>query len=269
MENPEQVDPDFLKNEAYDDASELKTRIQIQEEHANHPEDWFRWLFDQLDLPDSSRILELGCGTGDLWLKNLDRMPPGWHAILSDFSSGMLSDLRRSSLAQDPRFTFCVLDAQAIPIPESYFDGVIGNGLLDHLPDRERGLAEVRRVLKHGGKFYASTGGRGHLKEFTELVQPFLPERDYGGDPDRFGLENGASILSAWFLHIRRADYHSRLEFDRAEPILEYLFSEGGVKDELAGEDLARFKSTLEGRLASDRVLQVSLEKGVFEGIKY
>jgi SAM-dependent methyltransferase len=268
MDKSEQVDPEFLKNEAYDDGGDLKTRIQIQEEHATHPEDWFRWLFDQFEFPPSSRMLELGCGTGDLWLKNMDRLSKGWEAILSDFALGMLNEPRRSSIAQDSRIKFCVLDAQAIPFPESSFDAVIGNGLVDHLPNRKRAIDEIQRVLKPGGKFYTSAGGRTHLKEFNELIRPFLPEKDFGGEPERFGLENGEAILAHWFPHVRRTNYHSVLEFYRPDPILDYIFSEGDVKGELGGDDLASFKSFLEERFASHGVIRVTLEKGVFEAVK-
>ena len=173
------------------------------------------------------------------------------------------------ALAQDRRFMFSVLDAQAIPFPESCFDVVVGNGLLDHVPDCQRALQEIQRVLKPEGKFYTSTGGCEHFKELNELVRPFLPEKDFGGDPDRFGLENGEAILARWFARTRRTDYRSTLEFDRARPILEYILSEGDVKDELTGAALERFKSFLDEELASRGNVRLTAEKGVIEAVKY
>jgi ubiquinone/menaquinone biosynthesis C-methylase UbiE len=268
MAKSEQLDPDFLKNEAYGGAGDLKTRIQIQEEYNTSPFNWFHWLYQRFDLPSQSRILELGCGPGDLWQKNFDRMPPGWEIILSDFSLGMLQEVWRSEAFVGSRFKFCALDAHAIPFPDDHFDAVIASGLIDHLSVRERGLEEIRRVLKSGGKFYTTTGGRNHLKEFDEMVRLFLPEKDIGGDPERFGLENGEAILSPWFSEIRREDFHSELEFENAEPILDYIFSEGDVREEIKGELFDQFKSFLNSRFATHGSVRVTLEKGLFQAVK-
>jgi len=62
-------------------------------------------------------------------------------------------------------FTFAVVDAQAIPYPDAHFDAIIANHMLYHVPDRPKALAEIRRALKPGGHFYASTLGANHLRE--------------------------------------------------------------------------------------------------------
>jgi SAM-dependent methyltransferase len=254
--------------EAFDAAADLKTRIQIQERHRTNPLNWFQWVFERLGLPEKCRILELGCGLGDLWLQNLDRLPAGWQMMLSDLSAGMLQAVRRSPLAQLSQFTFYIMDAQAIPFPQESFEAVFGLGLLDLVPGRKRTLEEIWRVLKPGGSLYASAGGFGHLQEIEDRVRPLLPEADYGGNARRFGLENGISFLSNWFQEIRLERYPDELVFDNPEPILAYALSEPHYRAGLSGEKLEQFRKSLEKEFSRHGEFRITSAKGLFRAIK-
>ena len=261
---PEQTDPDFLVNEQYSDASGLSTRIKIQKLYGTHPQSWFRWLFDRLHLRSHSRILELGCGPGDLWLENLDRLPEGLQISLSDLSVGMLREARKRLPGGQGPFHFSLVDAQAITLQAGGLDAAIGIGLLDHVPDRVRALGEIQRVLRPGGIFYTATGGRSHLKEIEELVKPFVPGADYGGDPARFGLANGTKLLSPWFSEIQLHIHRDLLVFRNPEPIIAYVLSESSVRRSLVGEKLERFKHFVSGALEAQGEIEVTTEKGLF-----
>ena len=130
-------------------------------------------MFDQFQLPPNARILELGCGSGALWLRNLERIPAGWDITLSDFSAGMVEDARRKLEGSTHPFTFQQMDAQSIPLPDASVDAVIANHMLYHVPDRNKAFSEVRRVLKPTGTFYAATNGLHHLREISQLQQRF------------------------------------------------------------------------------------------------
>jgi SAM-dependent methyltransferase len=262
-----QTDPDFLANEEYGRASDLNIRNRIQEQYRTNPQDWFTRIFERFTFPESCWILELGCGPGDLWLKNLSRLPQSWNIVLSDLSQGMLQDAHRLLPAAHPQFSYCVIDTQSIPSGSDKFEAVLGIGLLDHIPERVEALNEIQRVLKPGGRFYASAGGRSHLQEIESLVRPFLPDADYGGDPHRFGLENGERLLAPWFKILRSDRYSDELVFDRAEPIIAYVLSEASVKSRLVGEKLASFRQFVINELAVQGKIRVTTEKGIFEAI--
>jgi ubiquinone/menaquinone biosynthesis C-methylase UbiE len=87
----------------YRDASNLNARIALHERFSTNAYGWQRWVFDQLELPPDARVLELGCGTGKLWVENRDRTPEGWDVTLTDASPGMLREARRN-LGLDRRF---------------------------------------------------------------------------------------------------------------------------------------------------------------------
>src|SRR5438128_5363777 len=96
---------------------------------------------------------------------DISRIPAEWDITLSDFSQGMLDEARQRLRESPHQFVFAVVDAQAIPYPDQVFAAVIANHMLYHVPDRPTALAEIRRVLKPGGHFYASTVGVNHLRE--------------------------------------------------------------------------------------------------------
>lgn len=255
-----QTDPDFLKNEAYKDSSGLEVRNRIQERYRTNPLSWFDWLFAHMPLPERGNLLELGCGSGELWEKHPE-LSPGCLVVLSDFSLAMA---RTAQNRLGRRFSYAVLDMQSIPFKEGVFDVVLGIGLLDHVPNRRRALDEVRRVLKRGGRFYVTAGGHAHLREIKDLVRPFFPQASYGGDPERFGIENGAKLLSPWFSEINCSIYRDEMVFTRAGPIQDYVLSEAWVRHALQGVKRAAFSWYLKKKLAESGEIRVTAEKGLF-----
>lgn len=166
------TDRDYLLGSQYRDSSILDARIRLHEHFSTNPLGWHPWVFQQLDLPERCKILDVGCGPGHLWLQNLDRITPSWRVVLSDLSIGMVA-AASTGFADFELFQFAALDVRAVPFPGETFDVVIANHMLHHVPRREQALSEVRRVLKLGGRFYATTNRRGHLRELRDFVFQF------------------------------------------------------------------------------------------------
>jgi len=216
--------------EQYCNSGNLNIRIHLHQRFSTNKYGWHRWVFGRLCFPAASRILELGCGTGELWLENLDRIPGGWEITLSDLSAGMVRQARQN-LGGNHRFRFEVVDAQCIPYADRSLDGVIANHMLYHVPDRGLALAEIHRVLRPGGRFVASTVGRGHLHEIADLLGRFDPGLIGWGTQQThsFVLENGADQLAASFAGVTLARYEDALLVTKPAPLIEYILS-GTVK---------------------------------------
>jgi ubiquinone/menaquinone biosynthesis C-methylase UbiE len=254
-------DRQYLEKQ-YKDSSNLDARINLHRRFSTNKYGWHPWIFDHIDLPPQCRILELGCGPGYLWLENLGRIPTGWEIILSDFSTGMLEEARRNLEKQRP-FQFKIIDAQSIPCEDRYFDAVIANHMLYHVPDRPAALAEIRRVLKPAGQFYASTVGDRHLIEIGDLIGKFDPElASWGRVADSFLLENGMAQLSKWFAGIKTYRYEDALEVTQAAPLADYIFS-GWAHIPLDQQDQFRkfVKQEMESR---GGVFHVTKDSGLF-----
>ena len=259
---PRISDQAYLLSQQYHNASNLEARIALHTRFSTNTYGYYSWIFDHLDLPPHSRVLELGCGTGRLWLENKDRIPKGWNVTLSDFSSGMLQEAQQNLRDSQRAFAFAVIDAQVIlPYEDERFDGVIANHMLYHVPDRPKALAEIRRVLRPGGKLFAATNGEAHLRELNR----FVPERetDFGREHG-FNLENGRDELAPWFSTIILHRYEDALVITEAEPLIAYFLSTriASALDDEARADLAR---RVEQDLAAHGAIHVTKDMGLFE----
>ena len=139
----------------YRDASNISARIRLHHEFSTNPQGWFPWVYEQCEIADGQLILEVGCGNGALWTENRDKLPASLAITLSDVSSGMLRDARRSIGAADSRFSFRSFDCHEIPYPDESFDLVIANHVLFYCQEPGRVFSEVRRVLKKAAAFFA------------------------------------------------------------------------------------------------------------------
>jgi ubiquinone/menaquinone biosynthesis C-methylase UbiE len=254
----------YLLQDQYRDAANLNARIQFHARFSTNKRGWNRWVFDQFKIAPGSRILELGCGPGKLWLSNLDQIGDDWHITLSDFSEGMLQEAQQNLGESQHRFTFQRIDAQAIPFDDASLDTVIANHMLYHVPDRTKALAEIRRVLKPDGRLYASTIGDTHLHEIWELTSRV--DRAFARTRKRnpFTLENGAEQLARWFASITLYRYEDALVVTEAEPLIEYILS-GSAKTVFVGEKLQRLRDLLKQELASRQAIYITKDSGLFE----
>lgn len=217
------TDPTHLTGVQYKDASNLEARLRLHREFSTNPYPFHAWYFDRLDLPGNARILEVGTGSGALWQVNADRIPPGWEITLTDLSPGMLADAERT-LSPLRSFAFRQADAQDLPFPDASFDAVLANHMLYHVPDRPRALSELRRVLRPGGRLYAATNGRGHLKELRELLGEYSEDVPQSGGIG-FGLEDGTEQLAAFFESVTLDRFDDAFSITLAEPLKDYIRS--------------------------------------------
>lgn len=259
-------DPVYLRSEQYPDGGNLSARVALHQRFSTNRYGWFRWVFDRLALAlaDDAHILELGCGTGALWLENRARILPGWRVVLSDLSLGMLRETRGRLLQAGFAPRWCVADAQAIPFADGAFDAVIANHMLYHVPDRARALAEVGRVLRPGGLLMAATAGRDNLHELDELAARFAPGTALDDAATRFGLENGEAQLQPWFTNVTREDFPNALAITEVEPVVAYMLSAPPAAS-LDESRIAALREELEKNIARDGAFRVTKTTGLFQ----
>lgn len=254
MNNPEQAD---MLKEQYKDATKFNARVELHRRFSVNPLSWHRWVLNQFEIPANGNILELGCGPGWLWLANYDRIPPGWQITLTDFSSGMVESA--SQKLKFRPFQFKQVDAQAIPFDDASFDAVIANHMLYHVPDKNRALAEIRRVLKPGGKLYASTIGQDNMLELNQL-KARLNIPGGLGESIGFNLENGAAQLSSWFPRVELRLYEDELVVTEVEPIIAYMNSDTPLSEQQEAES----RLLLTQEIAAKGAFHISKPSGMF-----
>jgi demethylmenaquinone methyltransferase/2-methoxy-6-polyprenyl-1,4-benzoquinol methylase len=126
---------------------------------------WRERAADRAELKPGEAVLDVCCGTGDLAFELARRVSPGGHVVGCDFSEPML-DLAREKAAErgveSVRFEWA--DALSLPYDDGRFDAVTVGFGVRNFADRDKGLRELARVLKPGGRLV--------ILEFTEPRRP-------------------------------------------------------------------------------------------------
>ena len=104
-------------------------------------------------LVEGETVLDIGCGAGMDLLLAARRIGPGGRAIGVDMTDAMRDRALRSAAAAGlTNVEVYLADATSLPIPDAGVDVVISNGALNLVPEKERAFAEIRRVLRPGGR---------------------------------------------------------------------------------------------------------------------
>jgi demethylmenaquinone methyltransferase/2-methoxy-6-polyprenyl-1,4-benzoquinol methylase len=117
---------------------------------------WRARAVDLADVGPGSRVLDVATGTGDLAIELARRVSPGGEVIGSDFAEGMLDRARAkvasngSATAVHPRFEWG--DALELPYEDDSFDAATVGFGARNFDDLGRGLAEMVRVVRPGGR---------------------------------------------------------------------------------------------------------------------
>lgn len=213
--------------EQYADDSNFKVRQNFGKKYSAKSQEFQQWVFEQMTIPPQVRILEVGCGNGTFWDKNYDKLPTGVDLILTDISPGMVK-ITGDKFKNHANIETLVADIQNLPFDDEQFDIVIAKHMLYHVPDVNKGLREVVRVLKPNGKFYAT----GHGSEFHDWFHQAVYKYS-GGQVDvldiskyPFSLLNGVELLSKYFDNVKQYDFYDPLEI----PVDEAMAIEGWAR---------------------------------------
>ncbi len=107
-------------------------------------------LFRRYALPAAPRILDVGCGTGEI-SSRLAAELPGATVVGIDVLESSVALARSRHAALAPRLSFAQGDAYALAFPDASFDLVVCRHVLQSIPHAERVVAELRRVARPGG----------------------------------------------------------------------------------------------------------------------
>jgi trans-aconitate methyltransferase len=163
-----------------------------------------------LNPQPGERILDLGCGTGQLTSKIAES---GAEVVGLDASPSMIGQARQNY----PRLRFMLADARAMKF-EKEFDAVFSNAALHWMLDRAGVAASVARALKKGGRFVAEFGGKGNIRLVERAIESVAARYHAGQVPEKRtyfpALGEYASLLEEYGLEVRFAQL-----FDRPTPL--------------------------------------------------
>jgi len=131
---------------------------------------WKRFTVEQSGLRPGQRVLDVAGGTADLAIQFARRVGANGEVVLTDINPAMLARGRDRMLDAGIAAPAVQCDAERLPFADGHFDCVSVAFGLRNMTHKDRALAEMRRVLKPGGRLL--------VLEFSRVWQPLQPLYD-------------------------------------------------------------------------------------------
>lgn len=254
--------------EQYADSQKLAARARLASKYTVSDHPWFPWVASHLPLKAGDRIVDVGCGPGWFWEAVADGVPHKLDLTLTDLSQGMIDEaVKRCASVPFETVKGSVADAAALPFEDESFDGAIAMHMLYHVPDPERAVAEMFRVLKPGGFLAVTTNGANNMRGLYALTATF------GGTPHdpaaaAFGFTSAERLLRERFGNVQSHVHPAHMVV--TDPNDVYLALTSFPPGDEAGDgQLAAFKEAVRSAFAeSGGALEVQKESGLFLAVK-
>jgi len=253
------ADPRYLRDVAYADPSGLEARASLYD----YQRPWIDIIAEAiatLEPVEGCMVGDIGCGNGR-YVAAL--RATGAHVIGVDLSAGMLDGVSR------PRSRLVVADAQSLPLADAALDAVLMMHMLYHVPDPERAVREVARVLRRGGRALVATNGSRHLGEMNALWLPLLERAGVRGDLQDVGLVNprltagtAQQLVGMHLQDVEERWLRSAVVVTEPAPVIRHAASTTGAH--LVGEQrdelLAALADSVEGQIRRHGEFRITTE---------
>ena len=243
-------------NTQYKNPDKLNIRIRLHQLYSTNKEGFNHWIVKHYDIQKGSSILELGCGTGITWKKYTHLLQDCKEVYFTDLFEGMIKEAK-NNIGEHSNVYYEVVNAEELPYEDERFDIVIANMMLYHIPNLDKALSEIRRVLKKNGIFYCATYGENGVESFINQMLNVQTERQH-----TFTLQNGEDILEHWFPSVEKLEYVDKLRISDRSDLVEYIqsFKEMNDWQNYSEEELYRLISNYE----KQGVIEIPKEYGMF-----
>ncbi len=135
-------------------------------EASAHQKEWGLRLIEELNLRGDEKVLDLGCGNGELTARLAQLVPKG-EVIGIDASSGMINEAMKK---RADNLRFMLVDINTLGFVKE-FDVIFSNATLHWVLDHEKLLRNAERALRSNGVVRFNFGGEGNCANFLRVIR--------------------------------------------------------------------------------------------------
>ena len=206
-------------------------RYGLYERYGTSGQRWHEWLFEQLLLEPEMRVLDVGCGHGNVWRGSWQRIPPGCSITLLDkeikgleFLRGIYRE-RREELAAGVSLSFLCEDAEEWQCPAEKYDLILAGHFWSYIRDKESLLDRLHRGLAEGGRLISTFTSQVSVRDVNRILEPVLGRRVLEPYEERKQAFTARmeGLFAEEFGGVSRMTFYNSLRIGHPEELLRYL----------------------------------------------
>ena len=243
-------------------------KAAVKQEWQRAAHGWHRWIpeinawlnlateamLDQAGVKDGSRVIDIAAGDGGQSVAAAGRVGSSGAVLATDIvpefvelANGVAARMGLTQLRAE------VMDAEALSLPDESYDAAISRLGLMYLPDLQKGLGEIKRVLRPGGRLSAIVFTTAEKTPFFSLPVTVIRERrglpaPEPGQPGPFSLGTpgvlAGALETAGYRAAREQVIEAPLRFDSVQECVRWRREASGTMQQMLSglDDAARDK---------------------------
>ena len=206
-------------------------RYGLYERYGTSRQRWHEWMFDRLLLKPGMRVLDVGCGHGNVWHSSWQRIPERCRITLLDkemkglqFLHGVYQE-RQGELADGVNFSFLCEDAEKWECPQATYDLILAGHFWSYIQDKEGLLGQLHRGLAEGGRLISTFTSQVSVQDVNRILEPVLGRRVLEPYEERkqASTDRMEGLFAKEFGRVSQMTFHNSLRIGHPEELLRYL----------------------------------------------
>jgi len=173
---PEEINKSYLKKKQYSTTKYLEARIKIHQ-FTKNKHSFHEWIFENFDMKSFSKdrpikVLDVGCGTGVFWKKNLKKLNEfNLDIVFTDFSEAMVDKEKENTSEIKGIKVYEVADVENLEKYYGQFDLVMCHNVVYHAQDKNKALENLNKCLNNNPSSFCSitTNSEKHMLNVYEI----------------------------------------------------------------------------------------------------
>ena len=207
------INKEYLKKDQYSTTKNLEARIKIHQFTTNKYS-FHEWIFSQYDLSKFDKnkelkILDVGCGTGEFWKKNIENFKNlKLDITFTDFTEAMIQKTKANTETLKAKKIYEIADVEALEKYKDLFDIVLCHNVLYHSENKDNAISNLKNCLNNNKNSFCSitTNSKKHMLNVYEMGRRLDPNFPTDRIIDSFTEEVADIMLSKHFKYEKKIE---------------------------------------------------------------